>query len=87
MDVQSEKFQLQNTLSVLLTDGELDEFETLAGSDVYLFTDKNNRINNNSTTTLKTNVPELIDQSSDTIYYDCLGFFDSRSIVYDISAS
>lgn len=74
------------TLTLLLTDVELETTQAVKGSDDFVFIDKEKRISRYSTITSKINVPELvIDHSTGTIYYDCPSFSESNDLKYDIS--
>lgn len=54
----------------------------------YIIIDTNNKISNNSTITSKTIYPELVPYDrTNTAFYDCPGFSDTRSAAHDISAT
>lgn len=74
------------TLTLLLTDAEIEAIPAVKGSDELVFIDKEKRINRYSTITSKINMPELlIDKSTGTAYYDCPSFSESNNLKYDIS--
>lgn len=74
------------TLTLLLTDAEIEAIQAVKDSDEFVFIDKEKRINRYSTITSKINVPELlIDKSTGTSYYDCPSFSESNNLMYDIS--
>lgn len=60
--------------------------ETADGS--FIIIDTNNKISVNSTIISQTVYPELIvDQDTDTAFYDCPGFSDTRSLAHDITST
>lgn len=79
----------KSTLASLLTDAELESVETFPGSAQYVIVDRNDRISRpNETITSKTLIPELlVDVSTNTSYYDCPGFEDTRSVKHDIAVT
>ncbi|CAH1113850.1 unnamed protein product [Psylliodes chrysocephalus] len=52
----------------------------------FIIIDKNNKISYNSTISSKTTYPEML-INTNTVFYDCPGFSDTRSPAYDISAT
>lgn len=75
----------KSTLASLLTGANLTSF---VSNRVFSITDNNDLISENSTTVSKTKVPNLmIDEDTNTTFYDCAGFADSRGVVIDFLAT
>lgn len=78
----------KTALALLLTGAEL---ESKKKDDIFIITDKNNKIADNSLSDQlipKTIVPDLmIDYDEQITYYDCPGFSESRELNADMKAT
>lgn len=76
----------KSTLASLITGAELEAKRV--GSGVFQILDKNHKISRDSTTVSNTKVPNLMfDNETNTTFYDCPGFSDTRGVVIDITAT
>lgn len=80
----------KSTLTQFMTgDGEnLISFEDVSGSGDFIINDTLGRISNASTITSWTVYPEsMVDIISNTTFYDCPGFSDTRGVAHDITTT
>ncbi|XP_072158852.1 uncharacterized protein [Bemisia tabaci] len=80
----------KSTLTQFITGNDLNmtSYETEEGTGDYVIRDTSGRISNGSATMSWTIYPEaMLDRKSGTIFFDCPGFSDTRSVAHDIAAT